>query len=104
MVPGLGDVEATDKEAEAWLFGELPASARELLSADYYEDWIRSGGKRPAADECVGYRVPLLLGGEDDVPNLGIVPLRVYLSLCGQLAAPATPEGPVSSIRLDSDG
>ena len=37
------------------------------------------------ADECVGYRVPLFLGGQDVVDNLEVSDLGVYWSLCAQL-------------------
>jgi hypothetical protein len=35
--------------------------------------------------ECIGYRVPLFLGGSDTVENLEKVDLDVYWHLHGQL-------------------
>ncbi len=35
--------------------------------------------------ECVGYRKPLFLGGQDVIDNLEISDMEVYWSLCGQL-------------------
>jgi Domain of unknown function (DUF1851) len=35
--------------------------------------------------QCVGYQVPLFLGGKDSLENLEITDLDVYWSLSGQL-------------------
>jgi hypothetical protein len=37
------------------------------------------------ASECVGYDIPLFLGGADEVPNLTRTDMGVYWSICGQL-------------------
>jgi hypothetical protein len=38
-----------------------------------------------AVDRCVGYRVPLFLGGGDVVGNLEVIDVGVYWAICGQL-------------------
>jgi hypothetical protein len=89
LVPGSGDIEVPDDPAltvDRFLFDILPSEWRDWLSADYFDDWRRSGhGLDPT--QCIGYRVPLLLGGEDDLPNLEAVNLLTYLSVSGQVVA-----------------
>ena len=53
----------------------------------FFHDWINAYAPELPLDmrECVGYRVPLFLGGTDDVSNLERSDLAVYWSLCGQL-------------------
>lgn len=71
------------------------------LAAGFFTEWMRS---HPAdvplkRHECVGYRVPLFLGGKDSVDNLKTIDMDVYWSLCGQLrrGTRRLPEG--TSIR-----
>ncbi|MEI5006320.1 DUF1851 domain-containing protein [Streptomyces sp. PmtA] len=37
-------------------------------------------------DQVVGYKVPLSLGGADDVANLELTDRQVYVELCAQIA------------------
>jgi hypothetical protein len=63
----------------------LAEKAHAALAEKFYERW-KMGYKQPlTADVCAGYRVPLFLGGEDDVHNLEVVDMDVYLELCSQL-------------------
>jgi hypothetical protein len=95
LLPGSGDIEETDFGLEEFLFEELVSHGPELLSAEYYVDWMRNGGRPLDPSEVAGYKVPLFLGGVDDTPNLDVTELTVYLSLMGQLfsGANALPEG-----------
>jgi hypothetical protein len=36
-------------------------------------------------NKCVGYKVPLFLGGEDEISNLDELDMEVYWSIIGQL-------------------
>lgn len=54
------------------------------LAADFFETWLESGHPPPSPDQCIGYRVPLFLGGEDDIKNLEVTDLDVYWSMFGQ--------------------
>ena len=86
--PATGDVEeATAKPSslDEYLFELLPRHKRDWLSADYFDDWREGRGRPLKTTECVGYTVPLLLGGVDDVPNLEIIDLMVHLSASGQI-------------------
>lgn len=55
------------------------------LARSFYEQWRADGGAAPTLDECVGYRTPLFLGGQDDVSNLEVSDLDVYWTIMGQL-------------------
>ena len=57
------------------------------LASDFFASWT-SGHPETiplAFDQCVGYRIPLFLGGRDDLDNLEVTDLSVYLSLSAQL-------------------
>lgn len=57
------------------------------------ESWFKAGwvaiaarhGLVPRIDECLGWKVPPMLGGTFSVDNISIFPLRVYQSIQGQL-------------------
>lgn len=73
------------------------------LFPDWFAGWLASGGAAPAFTECVGYKRPLFLGGEDDMPNLELTDIDVYWSLMGQLliATRHLPDGsPVPHLKL----
>lgn len=55
------------------------------LNVEFYEYWKESGGKPPKYDECVGFRIPLFLGGSDDYENMEISDIDVYWSITGQI-------------------
>ncbi len=98
--PGTGDIESPTRKPstlDEYLLDLLPKNARDWLSADYFEDWLAAGGRPLNPTECAGYRIPLILGGEDDVPNLEIADLDVYLSFMGQIVTQTAhlPEGTV---------
>ncbi|WP_328472182.1 DUF1851 domain-containing protein [Actinoplanes sp. NBC_00393] len=57
------------------------------LAAGFFAEW-RAGHpefERLSFEECVGYKVPLFLGGDDEVHNLEVVPYDVYWEICVQL-------------------
>lgn len=66
---------------------ELVHYADAALASESYFEWRSHSGATDvlAPSSCVGYRVPLFLGGVDTVNNLEVVDLEVYWSLCGQL-------------------
>lgn len=71
-------------------FGEfigtlMPKMWRDYLGKAMFASWIESGGVAPTAEQCVGHKVPLILGGSDDVSNLELLSLRVWVSFAGQI-------------------
>jgi hypothetical protein len=86
LEPGTGEVLEIPMSILA--FHEKLGGLREpALAASFFAEWAQSSkGSLPLRlTECVGYRVPLFLGGTDTVDNLEVVDLEVYWSLSGQL-------------------
>jgi hypothetical protein len=87
---------------------ELVDEADAALARGFFHDWIAAyAPELPlGVQECVGYRVPLFLGGADDVSNLEPSVLAVYWSLCGQLRTRTVelpPGTPIHGVRIDTD-
>lgn len=73
------------------------------LLPDWFGEWLATGGASPAFTECIGYKRPLFLRGQDDTSNLEVI--DVYWSVTGQLLAATRhlPDGtPVSHLGLTS--
>lgn len=64
---------------------ELVNHADAALSVPFWNRWRENNQKPVAYSECVGYKVPLFLGGADALSNLEIIDLSVYVHVCGQL-------------------
>ncbi|RVD58572.1 DUF1851 domain-containing protein [Mesorhizobium sp. M2D.F.Ca.ET.185.01.1.1] len=71
-----------------------------LAANIYAEDWLPSGGAQPAYDQCVGYKKPLFLGGEDDISNMEITDLEVYWHIMGQVIAKVKGLPPGTPVNL----
>lgn len=77
--------------------------ADEALNAVRWREWCESGGERPLGDRSVGYTVPLFLGGEDRLENLGLCNTEVYWDITAQLWAQVRrlpPGTPISGIQI----
>lgn len=57
----------------------------ECLAPDFFTEWMATGKQDVKANECVGYKVPLFLGGQDTVINLESSDVEIYWSLMGDL-------------------
>lgn len=64
---------------------ELVDYPNEALAVPFWHQWRISNTVDLAFTECVGYKVPLFLGGSDVITNLEVVDLGVYIEICGQL-------------------
>lgn len=86
MEPGTG--EALEIPMSFAAFHEQLADLLEpALSARFFAEWAQANPDSVPirSTQCVGYRVPLFLGGKDVIDNLEMIDLVVYWSLCGQL-------------------
>lgn len=77
----------------------------DALAHPCFEDWrdAHPGTVPLAFDQVVGYKVPLALGGEDDVANMELTDRQVYFELCTQITLQIRelPEGtPVGGIAV----
>ncbi|WP_081888231.1 T6SS immunity protein Tdi1 domain-containing protein [Verrucomicrobium sp. BvORR034] len=64
---------------------ELVEYADDALSFPFWQQWRASNPNDLSYSECVGYKVPLFLGGADELANLETIDLSVYVEICGQL-------------------
>lgn len=102
------DPATAEREVFDATFGEfvgdaMPRLWRDLLSVDILDAWRGAGGAMPAVDACVCHKIPLVLGGSDDVSNLEISPLVVWVSLSGQIheqVKDLPPGTPISGVSL----
>ncbi|MCX6852177.1 MAG: DUF1851 domain-containing protein [Verrucomicrobia bacterium] len=64
---------------------ELVEYADDALAVPFWKKWRDLNPADLAFTDCVGYKVPLFLGGADVVSNLEVNDMSVYVELCGQL-------------------
>lgn len=83
--PGTGEALEIPVPFSRFHDEELVDFTEEALARSFFDQWRRSGGEAPSPSECVGYKRPLFLGGEDVVANLEISDLGVYWTIMGQL-------------------
>jgi len=65
--------------------GALITNREAALVEDFFNQWKNQGGAVPGFSQCVGYRLPLFLNGEDTIDNLELIDQEVYIDICGQL-------------------
>jgi hypothetical protein len=86
MEPGTG--QALEIPMSFAVFHEELDNLREpALAAGFFIQWAQAHPDQTplAPDDCVGYRVPLFLGGKDLLENLETINMEIYWSICGQL-------------------
>ncbi len=64
---------------------ELVEYAADALATSFWQEWRSLNPADLAFTDCVGYKVPLFLGGTDVVANLEVSDMSVYIELCSQL-------------------
>lgn len=82
---GTGDALAVPLNPIAFHDEELVGYADEALARSYFQEWKQENPDPIPHHQCVGYKVPLFLGGEDDLENLEASDLSVYWHICGEL-------------------
>lgn len=85
LEPGTGEVLKAPVTFAEFHDVELAEYRNDSVASDFFTAWKESGGSAPGLNECIGYNVPLFLGGEDVVENLEMQDLDVYWSICSQL-------------------
>lgn len=56
----------------------IPMSTNECLSSDAFISWYKATGETPAEGSCIGYKIPLFLGGADAIDNFETVNMEEY--------------------------
>jgi hypothetical protein len=85
LEPGTGKALRVPANVEAFHDDELIQDADSALAINFHKEWLAGGRAAPAYPECIGYKVPLFLGGADEIGNLELSDLDVYWNLMGQL-------------------
>jgi len=87
LEPGTGEALEIPCDLVSFHNLELLEYRDAALASDFFDEWARANAEQVpvSADHCVGYRVPLFLGGSDTLENLVLVDLEVYWSICTQL-------------------
>ncbi len=78
---------------------ELVDYTDDALAAPFWRQWRSSNPTDLAFTDCVGYKIPLFLGGADVLANLEVIDLSVYVEICGQLRNKVRTLAPGQSIR-----
>jgi hypothetical protein len=87
LEPGTELLLETDLSFFEMISSEIINNSDALLASASHAAWLQAGNPEPKINECVGYRVPLFFGGKDEIENLELSDMDVYLSICGQLAS-----------------
>jgi hypothetical protein len=85
--PGSADVFEIDESFADFFNIDVVDDPDTFLAADLFAVWEAAGGHVPGVGECVGFKVPLFLGGAGDLANLELADLEVYWSFSAQLRA-----------------
>lgn len=106
LEPGTGEALQIPATFAAFHDEVLIEQTDAALASGFYEAWTAEpGASLPLGrDECVGYRVPLFLGGDDELENLEVSDVEVYWSICGQLRSGTQqlpPGASINEIRRD---
>lgn len=102
--PGTGEAFELPCNLTTFHEVELILHQEEALALSFKKKWLDFGGMNPSYDECIGYKVPLFLGGKDTIDNLHRTDLDVYWSLAVQLIEKTRglpPGTSIESVRID---
>ncbi|WP_304426435.1 hypothetical protein [uncultured Adlercreutzia sp.] len=86
-----------------FLNSEIPQYHDACLDSEYYKEWL-VGHEPVELMQCVGYKVPLFLNGQDEVDNKEIIDMEVYWDMTTQIweAVKDLPEGTkIGDIRFE---
>jgi len=101
LEPGTGDALEIPSSFLELHDHELVDYSDAALASSFFESWasIHRDSLPLARQQCVAYRVPLFLGGDDTLDNLELSDLEVYWTLCGQLRKGIQGTDPGTSVR-----
>jgi len=106
LEPGTGQALEVPVSFESFHSETIPLSPDAALGLGFFEQWASSDpeGLPLAFTDCVGYRIPLFLGGGDSLANLEKTDIDVYWTIAAELirAVRELPEGaPFAGVRID---
>jgi len=83
--PGTGEAFEIDATFKSFHNEQLIEYQDAALAVNFFKEWKQETNCILVPKQCVGYRVPLFLGGEDSMANLDLSDMEVYWDICGQL-------------------
>ena len=87
LEPGTGEALEVPVSFSAFHDDELVEHPDAAIASGFFAAWSRTNSDASPLlrNQCVGYKVPLFLGGDDTTENLEVSDIDVYWTVCGQL-------------------
>jgi hypothetical protein len=85
LEPGTGELLEVPTTFKEFMAEELVEYHEAALASSFYQKWRARGGSIPEPGQCIGYKIPLFLGGPDTLNNLELIDMEVYVTICGAL-------------------
>jgi hypothetical protein len=85
LEPGVPDTFCTDQTIVEFHNKTLVDQADAALAEELFKKWKAKNRHGVPPGQCAGYKVPLFLGGKEDLTNLELTDMSVYVDLCCQL-------------------
>ena len=57
----------------------------EVLASAFFTEWKSTIGHELQPTQCVGYKIPLFLNGQEELSNLEVTSMKLYWELFGQI-------------------
>jgi hypothetical protein len=102
MDPGANEAYAIPSNILTFHETDLMEFTDDVLGSDFYGQWRARRGAMPLYEQCIGYKTPLFLGGQDDAANLEVSDIDVYWHITGQLIERTRGLPPGSPVRIKS--
>ncbi len=84
--PGTGNILSIDTNFYDFNNNILINNYDECIEISYYNRWLEKNKRLTIpVEKCVGYKIPLFLGGKDKISNLELTDLEVYWYITAQL-------------------
>lgn len=102
---GTGEVLKIPATFESFHSGLIVEDPEAILAEEFFGRWRAIDSRPLSATECVGYKVPLFLGGQDEVSNLERSDASVYWHLMAQMLLKTRNLPPGTKVRgVSSEG
>lgn len=82
---GTNEVLEIPCKLEDFLNEEIPLYSDACLAESFFHNWLNQSQEKLKYGRCVGYKVPLFLGGNDDIDNLENSDMEVYWEILTQV-------------------
>lgn len=82
---GTANVLIIPADILTFLNSEIPNNSEACLALGAYHSWLSQRNPPVTYGQCVGYKIPLFLGGKDAFENMELSSLDVYWNIMGQV-------------------